>query len=67
MIGNSKQFVNLWSLKDVQRHFNCGRNKALALMQSKTFPSFKIGRVYYVVENDVYEWVKKNKNHTILL
>lgn len=55
----------LWGVKEIQNYFNCGRNKALALMRYKSFPSFKIGRTYYVLENEVYGWVEKNKNNII--
>jgi hypothetical protein len=59
--------ITLWTIENVQKYFRCGRNKALVLMRSKTFPSFKIGRKYYVAEKDVYRWVEKIKNHNVLL
>ena len=62
-----QQALTLWKLKDIQEYFQCGRNKALAIMQSKTFPSLQIGRVHYVAEEDVYAWVRKNRNNNILI
>ena len=62
-----QQALSLWTLKDLQNYFQCGRNKALAIMQSKTFPSIQIGRVHYVAEEDVYAWVRKNRNNHIHL
>jgi len=64
---NDVEKLNLWTLKDVQKYFSLGRNKALALMGSKTFPSLKIGRTYYVAEDAVYEWVRKNARSEIKL
>lgn len=57
----------LWGLKDLQKYFGFGRNKALALMGLKTFPSIKIGRTYFVEEQEVYAWVRKNAKNEITL
>lgn len=66
--NNTKEFkINLWNLKDIQNFFNCGRNKALKIMQLKSFPSFQIGRTYYVAEDEVYKWIQKNKGNNIYL
>ena len=57
--------IILLKVEDLQRIFNCGRNKALALMSFKTFPSIKIGRTYFVEEQELYIWLKKNKYNRV--
>lgn len=66
--NNTKEFkINLWNLKDIQNFFNCGQNKALKIMQLKSFSSFQIGRTYYVAEHKVYKWIQKSKGNNIYL
>ena len=57
--------IVLLNVEDLQKIFNCGRNKALALMSIKTFPSIKIGRTYFVEEQELYIWLKKNKYNRV--
>lgn len=59
--------MNLLKVKDIQKILRIGRDRAYALMRSKSFPSIKIGRTYCVEEEALKEWLKKNRFRKIIL
>lgn len=56
-----KQDIVLYTIDDIKRIFKIGRNKALALMSSKGFPSFRINRKLYVLKDELEKWIRQNK------
>ncbi len=58
---------NYLSVKDLQKKLGMGHNAAYALMSLKGFPSFKIGRKYFVEENDLHEYFMLHKGSGINL
>lgn len=52
--------IQLLTTKDIQEYFNCGKNKAQSIMRSRSFPSIKIGRSYFVTVDNLNDWIKKN-------
>ena len=59
-----KQEIILYTIDDIKQIFKIGRNKALALMSSSGFPSFKINRKLYVSKTELENWIAKNKGKT---
>lgn len=59
-----KQEVVLYTIDDIKRIFKIGRNKALALMSSSGFPSFRINRKLYVSKDELENWIVKSKGKT---
>jgi len=57
----------LLTVKDLQELLNIGRDKAYSLMHSKSFPSMRLGRKYYVQEQALQEWLVKNRYKTVIL
>lgn len=55
------------TVKDLQELLNIGRDKAYSLMHSKSFPSMRLGRKYYVQEQALQEWLVKNRYKTVIL
>lgn len=55
------------TVKDLQELLNIGRDKAYSLMHSKSFPSMRLGRKYYVQEQAIQEWLVKNRYKTVIL
>ena len=49
-----------YTLKDIQIIFHCGRDKAFALVQIKSFPKIKIGGRYYIDREEFNKWRKAN-------
>ena len=51
------------TVDDVREHLHIGRNTAYNLFnKDKTFPSFKIGRKYLVLESQYIQWLNKKGN-----
>lgn len=50
----AKRFLGV---KDIQKIFGIGRNKAIALMNQKGFPAIKLGRTYRVDSEKLEEWI----------
>lgn len=64
MLENLDDFKIL-SAKDLMDIFNIGRDKAYALMRSKSFPSSRIGRTYFVTAGNLKNWLKSIAGKTI--
>lgn len=59
--------IVLYCVKDIQEIFKCGQRQAYAIMNSSTFPSFKINSKAYVYEKDLIKWIEKNKGKEIFI
>lgn len=55
------------TVKDLTEKLGVGRDTAYALMRAKGFPSFKIGKRYFVSEEALEEWIKGMKNRNFVL
>lgn len=55
----------LYTPKDIQKIFNCGRKKSYEIMHIKGFPSFRIDTKLYVEKGELEKWILKNKNRNI--
>lgn len=56
-----------YGVKDIQRIFGVGRNKAIALLNTEGFPTIKIGRTYRVETSELENWIKENKGKNIAI
>ena len=68
-IKNNLEEDPILTVSDVQKHMHIGNNKAYDLFKNdKSFPSFKIGGRYYVLQSQYLEWIQKmgNKNKYLL-
>lgn len=45
--------------KDIKKYFKIGKDKLYELLKDRTFPSVKVGRYYYVLEDEFIEWLNK--------
>lgn len=57
----------LYTIEDIQRIFMIGRNKALALMNSSGFPSFRLNRKMYVSKGKLEEWIEKSSGKSYFI
>lgn len=53
------QLPELMTVKELQNYLGIGKDKAYALVKSKSFPSVKIGGRYYVIKSDFVSWLAK--------
>ena len=57
--------VVLYTSKDIQRIFQCGKKKSYEIMHIVGFPSFKIDSSLYVEKNELEKWIAKNKGRQV--
>ena len=53
------QFPELMTVKELQSYLGIGKDKAYALVKSKSFPALKLGGRYYVIQPDFVIWLEK--------
>ena len=51
------QLPELMTIKELQNYLGIGKDKAYALVKSKSFPALKIGGRYYVAKTDFVVWL----------
>lgn len=59
--------MEVLTVKEVSSMLKIGKNKAYQLMNSKAFPSFKIGNKLLITDEALYEWLQKSKGKQISL
>jgi hypothetical protein len=59
--------LTLFTLKDLQEIFHCGKSYAYELINLKGFPRIKIGRKIFVPKDRLMKWLKENMNSEIQL
>ena len=57
--------ITLYTAKDIQNIFHCGRTKAYQIMNMSGFPSFRIDSSIYVEKNELKKWIARMKNRNI--
>ena len=53
------QLPELMTVKELQSYLGIGKDKAYALVRSKSFPALKIGGRYYIIKTDFVVWLGK--------
>lgn len=50
----------MYTVKDIKNYFNCGINQAYSMVSRKDFPKVKIGRRYYIPQEQFEKWIIRN-------
>ena len=53
------QLPELMTIKELQSYLGIGKDKAYALVKSKSFPALKVGGRYYVIKPGFIAWLGK--------
>lgn len=53
--------------KDIQAIFDCGKDKARAIIAIDSFPKIQINRDVYIPEDKFEKWIQKNIGNTIFV
>lgn len=56
--------MQVYTAKEVSKLLHIGKNLTYDLMRSSGFPSYKIGRQYYVTDDALNKWLKNAENKT---
>ena len=59
--------MNVLTVKDVCDILNLGKNQVYTLMNSKAFPSYRIGNKLFVTDTALEEWLIKIQGKSINL
>lgn len=54
--------MNVLTTEEVRELLKLNDRQAKALMRTKGFPAFKIGREYRVTEDDLMSWIRAKPN-----
>lgn len=57
--------IKILRIKDLMECLSIGKDKAYALMKSRSFPSTRIGKTYFVTENSLKMWLKDNAGKNV--
>ena len=63
--NNTNDDIILYTVKDVQRIFNCGKNQAYQIMHSNGFPKIQINSKMYVSKDKLEKWISGNTGKRI--
>lgn len=53
--------------KDLMNYLRIGKDRAYALMRSKSFPSMRIGKTYCVTMTSLQAWLNENAGKNVNL
>ena len=53
--------------KDIKNHLNIGNDKMQKLLHTPGFPVIKIGKRYYIPEQEYYKWLQKNVGNSLII
>ena len=57
----------LLTADDLRKRLGVGRDRAYALMHSKSFPAMKVGGRYYISEEALAKWLEAMEYKTVKL
>jgi len=57
--------MEVLTTKEVKERLNVGTNKAYELMRSETFPSYRIGKNYYITDEALNKWLVQMQGRKI--
>lgn len=59
--------MKVLTAKDVSDILKIGKNQTYMLMNSKAFPSYKVGKKMFVTDEALEEWLRKIQGKTIVV
>ena len=59
--------MKVLTAKDVSDILKLGKNQTYMLMNSKAFPSYKVGKKMFVTDEALEEWLRKIQGKTIVV
>lgn len=59
--------LEVYTAKDIQELFKCGRRQAYELMRAPAFPAIKVGGRYIVERSALQRWFSDNEGRTFII
>ena len=63
----SKEVEPFYTVKDIQRIFHCGRDKAYEIVNMKGFPKMNVSRKILVHPEALRKWIQQNHSRKIFI
>ena len=63
MMANEE--MQVLRVKDLMAYLKIGKDRAYALMRSKSFPSTQIGKTYFITPANFQLWLQENAGKSI--
>lgn len=57
---NESSNLELYTPKDIQEIFSCGKNQAYQIIHSSGFPKVQVGRRIYIPKDKLERWINSN-------
>ena len=65
MINNDN--LQVLTVKDLMEVLHLGKDRAYALMRSRSFPALRIGKSYLVTRDSLEKWLDQNAGRDIVI
>ena len=59
--------LEVYTSKDIQTLFKCGKRQAYELMRAPAFPAIKVGGRYIVEKSALMRWFATNEGRTFIV
>lgn len=57
-----QELPNLMTPRELMSYLKCSKTTAYALCRRKDFPSFRVGKTFYIQQDKIYQWIE-NESH----
>jgi len=54
---------NLIGIKELKKRYKIGNDTAYALVKERSFPAFKVGRSWNIIESDLEKWERERSKN----
>ena len=61
----SEKDVIMYTINDIQKIFQCGKNQAYSIIHANGFPKIKIGKRLLVEKRALEKWLVLNQGKTV--
>ncbi len=58
--------IVMYDSKDIQQIFRCGRTQLYELLNTRGFPTIRIGAKFYVEKKALEKWIAQNQGKRVI-
>ena len=58
--------LTLYNSKDIQHIFKCGRKQLYEILNTRGFPTIRIGAKFYVEKKALEKWIAQNQGKRVI-
>jgi len=64
-MNNLKSSSNIITITELKERYKIGNDKAYALVKERSFPAFKLGRRWNIIESELEKWERERSKERI--